>query len=252
MSTNRPTDGASVVEAELIRSRINTFWGYGNLSGDIWLVGMEEGFNDTKEVLIERLAETAGRPILDIYEDLRSDPVHASWFKEGAPTQSTYRKFIYLLLYLRSGKEPTLEEIREYQIHNFGRKSSDHAILELMPLPCKSLNKSDWIYGSFGVDGLSSRKEYLAEYMPERVEKLRSLIHVHKPKVVIFFSLQYLQDWQSVVVVPLDELISNKLFIAKDDNTIYAVVPHPTARGLSNADWRNIAERTMPLPPLAP
>lgn len=243
MFTNRPTGGSSVIlEADLIRSRVNNFWGYGNLSSDVWFVGMEEGHTEDNEALVRRIKATTGGQVFDIYEDMRGDPGHMHWFKDGAPTQSTYRKLIYLLLYLRSGKEPTLEEIRAYQIHKFGRKSSDHAVLELMPLPCKSIRKADWVYGSFGIEGLSSRKEYLATYKPMRVELLRSLIQNHKPKLVILYSRSYAEDWKLVAGVPFTEIIPGKLSIAKNDGTVYAIIPHSTAHKTSNIDWRNIAE----------
>lgn len=250
MKTIRPADESSaVVEPDLIRSRINNFWGYGNLSGDVWFVGMEEGYNEDNEVLAKRLRATAGGEVFDIYEDLRVDPGHVYWFEDGAPTQPTYRKLIYILLYLRSGKEPTLEEIREYQINKFGRKSGDHAVLELMPLPCKSIRKADWIYEAFGIEGLSSRKEYLATYKPMRVERLRALIQKHKPKLVIFYSRVYGVDWQLVAAAPFSEVIPGKLSIAKDDSTIYAIVPHSIAHGLSSSDWRDIAEEIKNLRP---
>lgn len=207
---------------------------------------MEEGYSGDDELLVKRLKATAEGQIFDIYDDMRVDPGHMAWFKNGAPTQPTYRKLIYLLLYLRSGKEPTIEDIREYQIHQFGRKSSDHAVLELMPLPCKSIRKADWIYDAFGIEGLSSRKEYLATYKPLRVHLLRTLIKNHKPKLVIFYSRTYAEDWQSIVPTSFAEVISDKLSIAKDDSTVYASVPHSTAHGHSNADWKEIAEVILP------
>ena len=249
MFENLPADTSSAaLEPELVRSRINNFWGYGNLSGDVWFVGMEEGYNENNEVLTERFKATAGGSVFDIYEDLRVDPGHVCWFEDGAPTQPTYRKLIYLHLFLLSGKEPTLEEIREYQINKFGRKTSDHAVLELMPLPCKSTRKSDWIYDSFGIEGLSSRKEYLAAYKPMRVERLHTLIQKYKPKLVIFYSRIYLEDWQLVAGTPFTEIIPGKLSIAKNDGTLYAVVPHSTAHGLSNLSWRSIADNLRQYP----
>jgi hypothetical protein len=203
---------------------------------------MEEGFTEDNAVLAARLAATANGSIFDIYDDMRFDPGHMAWFKEGARTQPTYRKLIYVLLFLRTGKEPTIEVIREYQIHTFGRKGSDHAVLELMPLPCRSTRKGDWIYGELGIDGLSSRKEYLAAYKPMRIELLRSLIQKHTPKLVIFYSLTYLKDWEQIGGAPLTELTPRRLFMAKSNGTKFAVMPHSAAKGLSNHDWRGIAE----------
>lgn len=227
----------------LIKERIENFWGYGNLDGSVWFVGMEEGCDGSIQKLIERFKETSDGEVFDIYDDMRSSADHMKWFEEDAPTQSTYRKLIYLLIYLQTSKEPTLEDIREYQIKHFGRKKNDHAILELMPLPCRSLSPKDWVYGTSGIKGLSSRKEYLEVYKPKRIERLGELINKHKPKFVIFYSLTYLNDWREVAGVPLEEIIEKKLYIAKDDRTIYAVVPHSTAHGMFASDWKQIAEK---------
>ncbi len=229
----------------LIQERIKNFWGYGNLNGDVWFVGMEEGHNQDNEVLLERFKATSSAEVFDIYEDLRVDPGHVYWFEDGAPTQSTYRKLIYLLLYLQSKTEPTLEEIREFQIKQFGRKTSNHAALELMPLPAKSTRKKDWLYAEADIEGLRTRKEYLATHKPARAQRLRELIGKHKPKVVIFYSRVYLSDWKEAVPVMLEEVIPKKLHIAKDHDTLYAVVPHSTAFGVSNADWKEIAETIL-------
>jgi len=243
-------DNKTLKEGEfevLVRDRIKNFWGYGNIKGKTWFIGMEEGTNQDIENLVARFRETADREVFDLVEDFKSDPRHVNWFKDKAPTQATYRKLIYLLLYTKNKTKPTLDEIRDYQIHNFGRKTSDHAILELMPLPVKSLSKKDWIYSDTNIAGLENRKSYLDLYKPERVKRLHQLISIHKPKVVIFYSLTYLPDWQSIIPKPLNEVISRKLYTAKDDVTLYAVIPHSTARKVSSDDWEKIAENLIHL-----
>jgi hypothetical protein len=226
----------------LIQERIKNFWGYGNLDSEVWFVGMEEGYNETNEILFERFKATAHKAVFDIYDDLKVDPGHVYWFEENAPTQPTYRPLIYIQLYLQTRKEPTIEEIRQYQIKQFGRSNSDHAVLELMPLPSKSIKESDWLYTASGVEGLSSRKEYLATYKPQRVSELHTLIQQHKPKLVLFYSRTYLPEWQQIASVPFIETIPKKLHTAKDHDTLYAVVPHATSFGMSKNDWNAIAE----------
>lgn len=226
----------------LIRERIKNFWGYGNLTSDVWFVGMEEGYNESNEILFERFKATAHAAVFDIYEDLRVDPGHVYWFEENAPTQPTYRPLIFIHRYLQTRAEPTLEEVREYQIRKFGRKTADHAVLELMPLPSKSIKESDWLYADSGVEGLSSRKEYLATYKPQRVRELHVLIQTHKPKLVLFYSRGYLPDWQQIAGAPFEEVIPKKLHTAKDHGTLYAVVPHATSFGMSKNDWCDIAK----------
>jgi len=244
--TNIDSGGSpAFLDQELIRSRIKNFWGYGNLSGNIWLVGMEEGHNESNEILLERFKATAHGSIFDIFDDLKVDPGHARWFEDDAPTQATYRRLIYLLLYLRTGKEPTLEEIRDFQIKQFGRKTSDHAVLELMPLPAKSTKESDWTYGSSEVEGLESRKAYLEQYSPERIVKLRHMIREFNPKLVLFYSRTYLPYWEKVALDTFQEVLPGKLSVVPDEKTTYAVIPHSTSIGLSNADMKTIAEALL-------
>jgi hypothetical protein len=229
----------------LIQERIKNFWGYGTLEGDVWLVGMEEGCDGSIFNLIRRFEATSHGEACDIYEDMQDSEEHLRWFREGAPTQATYRKLIYLLLYFQTGKVPTLEDIREYQINHFGRKKNNHAVLELMPLPAKSLKAKDWVYASSGIVGLASRREYLSTYKPERVKRLRELIREYKPKIVVCYSMVYLDDWRLLTDTPLAEVMEKKLYIAKDDHTLYAVVPHSVARGMMNNDWKQIAETIL-------
>jgi len=227
----------------LIQERIKNFFGYGNLDSDVWFVGMEEGFDGSMDLLYQRFKTTSNKVVCDIVEDMRTSPDHLRWFEGNAPTQKTYRPLIFIQLYLKTGTEPTLEEIRQFQINSFGRKIADHTVLELMPLPSKSIKESDWLYGDFNIEGLASRREYLKTYKSERVEGLQKLIQKHRPKLVLFYSRTYLPDWQQIADIPFEEVLPRKLHIAKDHGTLYAVVPHATSFGMSNGDWRAIAEK---------
>ena len=227
--------------ALLIQKRLKNFWGYGNLKGPVWFIGMEEGLGDSEGLPFERFISTDGKVVVDITSNTSAD--HQALFKEGAKTQPTWRPLIFILLYQRFGRVPTLAEIRDYQINHFGRTTSAHAILELMPLPAKSTKKADWIYQDVPLIGLTHREEYLATYLPDRVQALKLLIEKHQPKLVLFYSRSYLNDWQSIIPKKLKEVIPDKLHMVKVDKTIYAVTPHPTSRGLSTDNWEQITKR---------
>ena len=229
--------------ALLIQKRLKNFWGYGNLKGPVWFIGMEEGLGDSEGLPFERFISTDGKVVVDITSNTSAD--HQALFKEGAKTQPTWRPLIFILLYQRFGRVPTLAEIRDYQINHFGRTTSAHAILELMPLPAKSTKKADWIYQDVPLIGLTHREEYLATYLPDRVQALKLLIEKHQPKLVLFYSRSYLNEWQSIIPKKLKEAIPDKLHMVKVDKTIYAVTPHPTSRGLSTDDWVQITKRLM-------
>lgn len=226
----------------LIQERIKNFWGYGNLDSPYWFIGMEEGYNETNEILLDRFTATAHKQICDIYDDLKVDPGHVYWFEDGASIQPTYRRLIEMMIYAETGSHPDKEAIREFQIKQLGRKKSNHALLELMPLPSKSIAAKDWLYTESGIEGLESRKEYLETYKPQRIEALRELIEKHKPKHVICYSLSYQEDWQKLTDAPFIEVNPRRLYLARDGETTIAITPHSVMQGLSNDDWKMIIE----------
>ena len=225
----------------LILKCLKNFWGYGNLKGSVWFIGMEEGLGENEGLPIERFISTDGKAVVDITSNTASD--HQKFFQTGTETQKTWRRLIFVLLYQKLGRVPTISEIRDFQINHFGRIKSDHAILELMPLPAKSVTNADWIYQDVPLIGLTNREEYLASYMPDRVQALKLLIEKHQPKLVLFYSRTYLKYWQLVVPKKLKEVIPDNLHIAKVEDTVYAVTPHPTSWGMTTADWTEIAKK---------
>jgi hypothetical protein len=224
----------------LILKRLKNFWGYGNLKGSVWFVGMEEGLGDSEGLPIERFISTDSKAVVDITSNTASD--HQKFFTDGK-YQPTWNRLIFILLYQKLGKVPTKKEIHEFQINEFGRIKSDHAILELMPLPAKSVINADWIYQDVPLIGLTNREEYLASYIPDRVQALKLLIEKHQPKLVLFYSRTYLKYWQLVVPKKLKEVIPDKLYIAKVEDTVYSVTPHPTSWGMTTTDWAEIAKK---------
>lgn len=227
---------------ELIQNRLDNFWGYGNLDGDYWFVGMEEGHGLDLESLRGRFMDTWDKSVVDIIDDNQSFITKLPWFKGSkAKIQRTYRGFIIIKLYLERGRLPTTEEVREYQNKNLGRllaegKPNDHAMLELMPLPATSIREKHWLYKDFGIPEIATRKSYLEKYRPAQCRKLRALIQEHSPRLVVFYSLLYLPDWQQIVPGKLEE-VTEQQYIYQDVETLYCVLPHPVAHGISNMDW---------------
>jgi hypothetical protein len=225
----------------LIRNRIKSFWGYGNLNSPYWLIGMEEGYNVETEDLYKRFKASEGKQICDV-ADLKIDAGSYGLFAEGAPLNRTYRRLIQMMLYAETKKHPDKEALRDFQITKLGRSDSNNAILELMPLPSKSINPKDWLYAETGIKGLGSRKEYLETYKDERIQALRSLIEQYKPKYVICYSLSYQEDWHKLTDKPFIEVNPRRLYLAKDGETTIAITPHSVAQGLSNRVWEGLIE----------
>jgi hypothetical protein len=111
-----------------------------------------------------------------------------------------------------------------------------------MPLPSKSINPKDWLYAETGIEGLSSRKDYLETYKDKRIEALRSLIEQYKPKYVICYSLSYQEEWHKLTDKAFIEVNPRRLYLAKDGETTIAITPHSVTHGLSSKDWEMIIE----------
>ena len=189
----------TMLTIDLIENRINHFWGYGNLQSDIWFVGMEEGFHGSLEDLNNRFQKTKNKNVIDIKDDMIGVKDHIKWFNNNSNLQKTWHKLIFILLTLRSKENTAIDDLKHFQRNEFARLNSDHCSLEFMPLPSKSVNPRDWMYKQFGVDYLKNRKEYTKKIMPLRISLFKKIISQYKPKIIIFYSLSYLDKWKEII-----------------------------------------------------
>ncbi len=228
-----------MITKELIEDRINNFWGYGNLNAPIWFIGLEEGFTGNLDDLEKRLLKTQGKSVLDCHADMLEVTDHIKFYRgTNPPLQSTTKKLIAILFYLKGKTVFDNDDIRRFQGTQFGRLNSDHCSLEFLPLPN---NKSDsWIYDFIGIDYLSSRKKYEQTIFPRRIALFRDIIDKYSPKVVIFYTLKFKDSFESIIGKKADH-IGEDVFACKKDNTSYFIITHPTATGLSNEKWEKIS-----------
>jgi hypothetical protein len=229
----------------LIQKRIKNFWGYGSLDAPTWFVGMEEGLESdaTLPHLAERFQVADGKPTTDMRRGMENVYGHNRWFKANAAIQPTWKYPIALYLYLKLGRTPTKEEIRDHQAFVLGDSDAKETMtVELMPLPSNKAHERTWLYGTFGIPGLSTRAEYLATYKPERVRKLHELVRTHQPKLVIFYSLTYLPDWAAVIGEMPEELTPGMHF-AHANGTSFCIIPQSASFGMSYARLYAFAEK---------
>ena len=216
-----------MIEDNLIESRINKFLGYGNLNSDIWFVGMEEGSDGELNGLTKAFKNTYEKYVIDLR---KQDGVvnHSSWFEGNSPPlQRTWDKFIQILLALENKDFEDIKLRKEFQKYNLGDEKSNHAIIELMPLPEKNI--SSWVYSKFSnLSYLGNRKSYFEEVLPKRIALLRRKIKEHKPNLIVFCSNSYNLYWR---------------IIMSDLDTKYVVIPHPVARGMTKENWKEIIEK---------
>lgn len=221
---------------ELIERRLQNFFGYGSLGAPVWFVGMEEGLGhktDIEKKLAIRFRAADGKHTIDMRRDLIELTEHMKWFVPGGSIQPTWKYPIALYLYLKNGKEVFKEHIRAHQIEVLGdiaRKVT--TTVELMPLPSQKADESTWLYKKYGIDGLSSRKDYLATYKKMRALKLRELIGKHKPRLIIFFSLGYRKDWEFVMGAEAKE-VTPQFFSGETNGTVFCIMPQSSMPGMS-------------------
>lgn len=228
------------ISKEIIEIRNNLFLGYGNIKSLYWFVGMEEGFNGDQDNLEKRFAAAHKKETLDIQNDMRDVSDHIIWFKENPKIQPTWQKLIYILLVLENERDENVinkEIIRKYQKERLGRVDSNHCLMELMALPCKSVNEKDWQYKDY----INSRKEYYHKIFPLRKELFINKINKYKPLLVIFYSFSLLDKWKEIIGANLQNI--GGIYFIKKDTTNYFVIPHPTAHGYSKNDWLGIAKK---------
>lgn len=97
---------------------------------------------------------------------------------------------------------------------------------------------------------MQSRKKYKSHLKEPRTEKLKELISENKPKFVIFYSSTktYLEYWYKIIGADKTnfEIVTHGNLNAKfykSDKTLYVIIYHPAARGVSNAYYKVVSEK---------
>lgn len=229
---------------KLLKSFMDGFFGYGNYRGDYWFIGMEEGGGKTPDEITKRLSawETRGRNELEDLAEfhLAFDRERFSKrFMEPVVLSRTWRKLIQILL-IAAGEEPSTETVKEYQRERLGRQNGDSCLLELLSLP--SPRTDYWHYSTFStLPCLVDRETYRKNVRPHRIRHLRKRIEDYRPKVVVFYSTTYRKHWAEIIS-PVDVRPTGPegILTGSDGTTLFAVVRHPSARGITNSYFDGI------------
>lgn len=222
------------IDKELIEDRINNFLGYGNLKGNVWFIGMEEGSSNQFDELKNRFQISKNDEVLDI-RNLEGIIENVKWFDEKKRViQPTWNKLIQIILMLKGEDHSSLNRRKDFQIKELGSKSSDHCLLELSSLPSKSTKT--WVYNKYcsNISYLESRKAYIREIIPQRIDLFANKIKEYKPKLVICYSKTYKDYWNK---------IKDEIHL---EDTKLLIIPHPIARtvvkGKVQFKWDDIYE----------
>ena len=232
------------IEIDDLCEFMHGFYGYGDLTSDVWLIGMEEGGGKDLAELNIRISKwiSSGRgTTTDVYE-MHNALSELRYFTLPKPKiQRTWSKLIRLQLSIE-GNAVSNQLVANFQATRLGRTGSNTCLLELLPLPASNLNS--WIYKELtSLSCLNTRAKYRRALLPVRINKLRNLITNYKPKTVVFYGLSYKTYWQEIMQSQFVENDTNHFFTQHQKNGInYVLAPHPSARGVKNKDFESFIE----------
>lgn len=208
---------------------INDRFGYGSYTAPLWFVGMEEGGGDQTE--FERGVQAwveRGMPEVDDVRGYHEACGVSKWFEDPPAFQKTWNGLISIALSAHD-EEATDHNIRRYQADVFAQSSGREAVLELFPLPAKSLN--DWIYEDYAVTPelsfLANRRAYRKAVGSSREEGLRSRIRAHQPRAVVYYGLTYWARYERLAGVSFKSTHIEKAYAAFDGRTLHVLTLHP-------------------------
>ncbi len=226
-----------MLNEDLLDLRLSMWIGYGNLSSEFWILGMEEGGEVTLPMVNVRLGLP---PIGDWREAMlqmaNAGGIEMKWIRPRPALQPTYYKLIRTFLCAKGlGGGNLKERARLFQRDKFGRRGGDHLIAELMPL--HSRTNSNWEYAHLtNRKDLVSRETYERIWLPRRKELFRKLIHEYQPKVVLSYGKEYWKHFRDLGNGKFKTILDG---FAETDGKL-VLVPHPTARGIKNSQFDEV------------
>ncbi|HBG60136.1 MAG TPA: hypothetical protein PLX92_06415 [Anaerolineaceae bacterium] len=215
-----------------LRQFMQTFYGYGNLDGRFWFIGMEEGGGNSLEEMQARLKawKQLGKPELADLRDFHLLLRMPEFFTNPVKLQRTWMQIAKITL-VAKGQPHGLEALRTYQQDYLGRKNGEICLMELLPLP--SPRTSAWAYAQWStLPFLAKRETYYQEYYPQRSAHIARRIQENQPKVVIFYGIGYRSFWQAIAGKEVEFQNQDGFLSGITSHTVYLIIKHPNARKL--------------------
>lgn len=223
---------------ELIAEFMNKFYGYGNLEGRYWFIGLEEGCGPNWETDVaprfEQWQIRGKREIEDVRAYHEAFGVTHHWEPpEAAVIQPTWRRLIQATITAQTGSEPNVNEIRAYQVNRLGTPTGETCLVEFLPLPSPNLAHFGYAhlanddYPFFAAPGL-----YAAHIRDTRIRHIRHLITHHGAAHVVFYGLTNLAGWNEIVMHAPWEVMDQHIQRCHFAGRCIWLVPQPAAFGL--------------------
>jgi hypothetical protein len=219
----------------LLAAFADKFYGYGNYKGCCWFIGMEEGGGGTCEEVQDRLKawDARGRLELEDLADFHIAIGQVKQFTKPIKLQNTWRALIRILLSAK-GEPFNIDDIKKYQGTKLGRHEGRTYLGELLPLPSPGTDK--WYYKDWSnLNQVVSREEYIEHYVKARIAHIRQKIADYSPEFVVFYGTRYLEHWKAIADPSPIFVNGAGPTVVTTRGTIFAVVTHPSAPGVTNA-----------------
>lgn len=214
----------------------NSKLGYGNPNGDYWFVGPEEGGSiESIDLRMKIWEELKAEHYTDIYEfhKLFGNGT-LRFFDKPVKLQSTWAGLIEILIAMRA-EEYSVNRKREIQSTEFGRKTSNTCVIELLPYSSKSLTDFNW-----DLQNKESKVDYIKRIKAMRMILLVNQLIKYQPKVVLFYSKAYLNEWIEIIknVAGHNIIFSQHpalpMLYYKNRNTLFVITDHPVSRSMNS------------------
>ena len=172
--------GFSEMRLDAAVAKLLQFKGYGNPAGPFWFVGIEERGSGTIDDLRTRAAFHEIEDLALVHSSPPLGPVTSL-----IPTWATMSKIV-----LRLSGEPRWHDrelVLQYQVKKLGRLRGETLLTELLPLPKPSdTDFPDWW-------PFTSWETYAEEVLPGRIDMMRRLFDVNRPRFIFCYGKWY---WQ--------------------------------------------------------
>lgn len=229
-------------ENRLLYEFIFNFFGYGNLKGKYWFVGIEESGGKTIDDITERVYlwhknKSITEDLYEYHKNLISDRSAFNDFLgvNATKIQPMWEQLVRIVLSYESNKTINDSSILNYQKNNFCRANNETCLLELLPLP--DSRNSEWIYKNYDFC-LDNKDIYVENIMQYRIQRIKELIHAKKPLFVVLYIMSYFNSSYGKYICSIfksgfqPKYLKNSdfpIYIGKLNNTTLLVTHHPAA-----------------------
>ncbi len=218
------------------------FYGYGKWDSEFYLIGIEEAGCYSENLIQQKLYKYfdlngEGNGLFDnrsFQYDLTddSDPKLKNYrdFFDGRLKKGGYVPKIATFLKILENCD--LEKY-EYVQTKFGSIQSNHALIEMFPLPCPKVN--NWFYPSWinctELEFMKKKKLYRNEIIEQRTTFIKNKINTDSNKKLILFLADgnnKLELWNRITPIPVTDFKKEsgiRHYVSK--NKMYVVLPFP-------------------------